>query len=65
MTVPRKDGQFRSLIVIDFTCDHCGEKLDAVVIARIGTPKKIAKTYHDYCWRTHINLQMQDKAGAN
>lgn len=65
----RKDGQFRPLIVLDFKCDHCGEKLDAIVVARVGTPAKIAKSYHDACWQKHIlpqtNFTDTRRVGAN
>jgi hypothetical protein len=64
-----KDAQFRPLIVFDFVCDHCGQKLDAIVVARVGTTKKIAKTYHADCWEKNIKPQTNfvegRKAGAN
>jgi len=41
-----KAKPFRPLLVLDFRCDHCGEPVNAVVVAQACVPKKIAKSYH-------------------
>lgn len=50
----------KPFVVLDFVCDLCGKKIDHVVIARDGTQRRIAKTFHRNCWE----LQ-QSKTGDN
>ena len=51
-------------VVLDFRCDQCGKKLDCVVVARDGTQHKIAKAFHEECWKTQQTTQ-QPKTGVN
>lgn len=62
----QKANPFKPMLVIDFLCDHCGEKIRAVIVARMGTQKKIARSYHAECWEKYV-LPTQDfhKPGAN
>lgn len=55
MKIQEQNGKaLKPMVVLDFKCDYCGEKLDAVVMAIAGTERRIAKAYHNECWEKHI-----------
>jgi len=52
----------KPLVVLDFRCNLCGFKLDAVIVAKSTVPKQIVKSYHEACWKRQTATT---KTGAN
>jgi len=61
-----KAKPFRAALVLDFRCDGCGQKLDCILVAQAGVPRKIAKSFCFSCWeKSTLAPQTSRLIGAN